>query len=91
MGTLAMGLFSMAVSREENDKTKIIYRKDMHSKYVILNPIKYSLFFNVYILNTEIFKCVSGAVNSIFSLVLWRNNLHCQIWFLNSTKLKFVF
>lgn len=81
----------MAFSREENGKTKILYRKGMHFKYVIVNTIKYNLFFNLDILNTENFKCISEAVNSILYLVLWRNNLHCQIWFLNSPKLKFLF
>lgn len=71
MGTCAMGLFFlMTFSREENGKTKICSRRDVHFKYVIVNTIKYDLLFNLDILHTEIFKCVSGSVNSVLYLEL---------------------
>lgn len=84
MGTLTMGLFLKYVFYwEENGKTKILFRKRMHFKQGLVNTIKYNLFFTLDILNTEVFRYVSGAVNSIFCLALGKNNLHCQIWFPN--------
>lgn len=49
---------------KENGISKSLFRKSMHFKHGTVNTIKYNLLFNFDILNTEIFKCGSGAVKS---------------------------